>query len=181
MTAGGEGLELSFLVSTPEMSDGIFAKSVILLLGDGVEGSFGLIVNKPSGSTLSDISPEFRNGLLAGVDVFDGGPMNRNRLTLALWVDDEVSGGNFSFGLNMEKIESVLRSDVQARVCAFLGCASWAPKQLNQEIQEGSWFVAKEDLSTIFNYSPNELWKEMLLKINPQYATLPEAVSTNLN
>lgn len=170
-------LSYSFLIASPSLSAPIFEESVVLVLEDGSDGSFGLIINKPQGITLGGISEDFKSDYLSNVEVFDGGPMNRERVTLALWKEDDFSGGNFSFGITPKKIESVLKDNPDAKICAFIGCSTWAAGQLQSEIAEGTWNVSHLDISTIFGLEPDEIWREMLLRQSPDYNCLPEPLS----
>ncbi len=162
-----------FLVASPSLGDSIFEESVVLVLEDGPEGSFGLILNKPHPGTLGDLSPEFDNEYLSNVGVFCGGPVGGERLTLALWAEGNSSAGNFSFGLTPDRVEEILRANPDAKVCAFVGCSMWAKNQLKSEIDEGSWIVSRADISSIFGLEPSEIWAHMLMREVPKYRELP--------
>ena len=92
----------SFLVAAPSFSGAFFEESVVLLLEDGEDGSFGVIINKSEGKTLGDINPDFAGTPLENVEVFDGGPIAKDRVSLAICYDDGKEDGAFSFGITPE-------------------------------------------------------------------------------
>ena len=61
----------SLIAASPESSDPIFEESVILIIDDNEDGTFGIVMNKPEHKTLSEMSPEFDNTPLADAPVFD--------------------------------------------------------------------------------------------------------------
>ncbi|MBQ6533685.1 MAG: YqgE/AlgH family protein, partial [Opitutales bacterium] len=123
----------NFLAAAPEFSGPFFEESVVLLLDDSETGTFGIIVNRPTGKTLGEFGAEFA-GELAGVEVFDGGPVSPERVSLAVFGENDGLEGSFSFGVPPEKALEALEKNRGARVAAFAGYAGWSPNQLQAEI-----------------------------------------------
>ncbi len=165
----------SFLVASPSFSGAPFEESVVLLLEDNEDGSFGVVVNMSEGKTLGEISPDFRDTPLGDTELFDGGPLAKDRLSLAICInEDDSEGGAFSFAIPPEKALEVLSENPEAKSLAFLGYAAWGPKQLNQEISEGTWIVANVDIDLLFATPSKDLWRELLLREFPQFKSLGE-------
>ena len=95
-----DDISWSFLISSPSHSGDFFEESVILLLEDNEDGAFGIAINKPGGKKLGEISPEFESTPLEDVEIFDGGPVGKDTVSLAVCArgGDCECGGSFSFG-----------------------------------------------------------------------------------
>ncbi len=167
----------TFLAASPSFSGPFFEESVILLLEDSENGSFGIIVNKPTGKTIGEMGGKFDNEL-ANIEVFDGGPLCTDKISLALCCDNGKNEAAFSFGAPPEKILEIMRVDENARVAAFSGYAQWAPKQLHREIEEGTWVLSNVDIGLVFDTPPSELWKQILLKEIPHFQSLTPPKNT---
>ncbi|MBR6389526.1 MAG: YqgE/AlgH family protein [Opitutales bacterium] len=165
----------SFLIASPAFCGAIFEESVVLLLEDGADGSLGVVINSPLEKTLGEIDESFlKYPTLSQVEVFDGGPVSKNRISIAVWTDSEGGVNDFSFGLTADKAEKMLKSNPDAKAAAFIGYAGWDANQLNREIAEGTWLTMPADLEFISQFDPFELWEELLFIQNPIYEKLPE-------
>ena len=80
-----ENYKGKLLISSPEISDGVFDKSIILICEHNANGAMGFILNKP----LIDVSLEQiwtnigykkKNSYLTNEDVFIGGPLASNAM-----------------------------------------------------------------------------------------------------
>lgn len=164
----------SFLVASPAFETPIFEESVVLLLEDSKDGSLGVIINSPIEKTLGEIDEKFLSyPSLSRVQVFDGGPVSKNRISIAVWTEWQEEHNDFAFGLTAEKAEKMLAQNPNARAAAFIGYAGWAENQLNAEITEGAWIVIPADLEFISQFEPFELWETLLISANPIYKKLP--------
>lgn len=165
----------SFLIASPELDAPVFDESVVLILEDADEGSFGVIVNKPVGKMLSETDKQFaKYKELSQIEVFDGGPLAKDRLSIAVWHDDNSATGIFSFGVTPEKAETILLEKPDAQAIAFIGYTGWSNGQLEGEIEEGSWITAAADLSLLSNIDPEDLWEELLVRDNPIFERFPD-------
>lgn len=172
----------SFLIASPSFEDPVFEESVILLLEDTKEGSIGVIINLPLEKTLGEIDDEFlKYPILSQVEVFDGGPVAKNRVSIAVWTDGQDGINDFSFGLTAEKAEKMLSKNPSAKAAAFIGYSGWEENQLNTEIAEGTWLVIPADLESISQFDPFELWEELLISQNPIYQKFPEPPENSEN
>ena len=162
-----------FASSCPVFPTPFFEEAVILLLEDNEDGSFGVIVNKPTGKTLGELGSEFENEL-ACVEVFDGGPVSPEHVSLAICSESGKNEGAFSFGVPPEKALEILKKDSTAKIAAFAGYTGWGPNQLQGEINEGTWIVSNADIDAMLSLSSKELWKHAILKEMKQFEGLQE-------
>ncbi len=172
----------SFLIASPAFETPIFEESVILLLEDTKDGSLGVIINSPLEKTLGEIDEKFlKHPMLSRIQVFDGGPVQRNRISIAVWTNPKEGLNDFAFGLSAEKAEKMLSSNPDAKAAAFIGYAGWGENQLNAEIEEGAWMLLPADLDYISQFEPYELWEALLLVANPIYKKLPRPPENSEN
>lgn len=150
----------SLLLAHPALRDPNFRRSVVLLSAHDAEGAMGLVLNRPAGQRLAQLSGDFALGPLADVPVFFGGPVETERLAIAAWQSRD-DGFQLHFGLEPDKARELLeRGDVHLR--GFLGYAGWSAGQLEGEMARETWVVADvpEDLPA----QPQDelLWRKVL-------------------
>lgn len=164
----------SLLVASSAMDDPFFEKSVVLLLEDDEEGSFGVIINRrfkfPPYQIKSELS-EFNK--LKKLNIFIGGPVDKDKLTIAVWENLNSAIGNFSFGLNPNKAEKLLEANATAKGAIFSGYCAWESGQLEAEIAEGMWLSCDVDLSLLETDKPEGIWKKLTMLANPLFSKFP--------
>lgn len=158
------------------MEDPNFRRTVILLCDHSVDGSFGLILNRPSGLMLAEAASE---PLPFDAFLWLGGPVETDtlhyvhpfgdRLESALPVLDGVFwGGSFD-----ELRAAIAGGDVDPKsVRFFVGYAGWGPGQLDAEVDEGSWIVLDGDPALVLAPSDGALWRDLLRRLGGDYAIL---------
>ncbi len=145
-----------------------FARSVVLIIDHGPEGSTGLIVNRPSRMKLAEVMPSREDVKERGDDLWVGGPVQPTRIMLlaraperlpeAFPVFDEVQVILTKFGMD----RALGRGIPPAAVRAYAGYAGWSPGQLKSEIADGDWHVVDADVKSVFSETPDGVWGELL-------------------
>ena len=82
MTPYSELKKGTFLIASPDIDDGIFFRSVILLCDHSPVGSFGLIVNKPLDIELPEDLSEFQELTSQNIGMRASGPNQPNQMML---------------------------------------------------------------------------------------------------
>jgi putative transcriptional regulator len=174
VTSGRPFTTGSLLVATPVLVDPNFARSVVLVVDHDEEGAVGLVLNRPTSLEVSSIQPVWADLANAPQVVFEGGPVGSDSaLALALLrgsAADEDSGRG---GVGMRHLTSDLclldldtdPDEVVPRLeglRVFAGYAGWAPEQLEEEIDEGSWFVLPTVPGDVFAGHATTLWADIL-------------------
>ena len=169
-----DDISWSFLISSPSHSGDFFEESVVLLLEVNEDGAFGIAINKPGGKKLGEISAEFESTPLEDVEIFDGGPVGKETVSIAVCSrgGECECGGSFSFGTTTQNAIEEISNNPDAKVAAFSGYSGWAPKQLQSEISEGEWIVSNADIGAIFEIPAEDIWRELLIRERPEYAAL---------
>jgi putative transcriptional regulator len=164
------------LAAAPLMWDPNFRRSVILLCENNVEGSFGLIVNRPLpfhsrelDEMLSGQSPELAFG----------GPVQPTSLHYLHDESDSIPGASKIFGdvfwggdfTFVQTLASTSRL-VDLKIRFFLGYAGWGPGQLDAEVERNDWIVATPSYDLIFSTDTDEIWGAVLERLGGHYALM---------
>ena len=156
----------SLLLASPSMHEETFECTVIFILEHDESGSMGLVLNRPSDMLVSDALPDFGN--LANPDrLFLGGPVEQGTaLVLAEPLDPAAPGMHFMHQgiglLDLTNDEDPRISIERARV--FSGYAGWGPRQLETELRNGAWIIAKCDPQDLWNTDHQTLWARIMAR-----------------
>ena len=143
-----ESLKGKLLFSTPALFDPNFRRTVVLVAEHGEDGAMGLVLNRPSETTVEEAVPELAEVAGADSPVFVGGPV-QPQAVLVLAEFDEPEGaatvvvGDIGFARADGDLDDLARNTRRARV--FAGYSGWSPGQLEAELEEDSWLVEPVD------------------------------------
>ena len=162
------------LISEPFLCDYMFGRSVILLVDHTLDGSMGLILNKPLPVSLNDIMEDI--DLPEKVPLYQGGPISTDTLfylhTLkGIPCSLQISRGIYLNGdFNDVKKYIAQGGDIKGNLRFFLGYSGWGYKQLKQEIKEDTWMVGKASVSTLMDEpGSTRLWQQTLGRLGSKY------------
>jgi putative transcriptional regulator len=146
----------SLLVASPLLADPNFHRTVVLVLEHGEDGAVGVILNRPSGSPIRTVLPDWDSVAADPAVVFVGGP-----------VEPEVGIALSKTGGSETAVSGIWLADLAsdptpgpARI--FSGYAGWDSGQLESELGEGSWMVIGAERDDVFASDPDGLWSEVL-------------------
>jgi len=167
--APNDSLENSFvgklLVAVPQMPAGTpYSRAVVLVLQDSKEGVFGILLNRPA-------TPEMLMAWqqVAGKPTFaaeklvSGGPVQGPILALHReqeLAEVEIKGGLF-VSVQQEAIDQLSQMELFDDELPFrivLGAVSWAPGQLEGEIDDGAWLLIDGEPDSAFSDTAT-LWE----------------------
>ena len=176
----------ALLIASPEISSGIFSRSVILLCEHSPAGSFGLIVNKPLHIDIPEDLLDLKTVSNTKIHMRTAGPIQPNQMMLlhnckeleqTLKVTEDVFlGGDLEF-----LQESIAKADGPSILLCF-GYAGWGPGLLERDFMNGSWILTSGTSDYIFESPSDKLWQQTLRDKGGKYATLsliPEDLSLN--
>ena len=165
------------LISEPFLQDANFVRSVVLLCEHNPEGSFGLILNKPSILHLGELVDELS---FLENEVYVGGPVEQNTLHFVYfgekYLEESIEigpqlwwGGEFE-GL-VEKLKSgEIPSD---KIKFFIGYSGWGGGQLEEEMEDKTWIICREEnMEEALEKSPDELWKILLKNMGGEFKVI---------
>jgi putative transcriptional regulator len=181
--AGSDLVTPVLLMAMPQVLDPFFHRSVVLLLHHEDEGSFGFIVNRPTGIKVSEI--------LKGMDVgwqgqgeavaYFGGPV-QPQLGTVLFAP--VLIGGFEEDTATEVFPGIaltqhvgdlsrLAEDPPQQFRLLLGYAGWGEGQLMEEILRNDWLTAPVTSDLIFASDPEQVWVDALRSVGIDPVSLP--------
>lgn len=159
------------LVALPLLSDGIFDRSVVLLLTAGDGGPVGVILNQPTTTELRDVLPGWSLYAAEPQVLFVGGPCEPE---VAIAVAPTAAGGFETVDLGEEPDGRPVR--------VFAGYAGWAVGQLDDELQRGAWVVVDAAPDDAISERAATLWRDVLARQDgplARLARLPDDLSVN--
>ena len=162
------------LLSEPFMGDYYFGRSVILLAEHNAEGSFGLVVNKPVSTKLSEVAADFPN---FDQTLFIGGPVETNRLFFIHTLGEQIVHSlpimeGLYWGGEIGSVKSLANKGLLSKhnIRFFMGYSGWGANQLEAELKRNSWAITRITSKQLFYTQPALLWKKMTRKLGEEYS-----------
>jgi putative transcriptional regulator len=151
------------LLLARDLNDPNFSSTVVLLCQHGRQGSYGLVLNRPSHMPLREVFDQVPENGAAGKSrkVYVGGPVQPGELQI-LMVGSEPPPGSMALASEVhlggawEELEEILNRDPQV-LRLFLGYSGWGAGQLENELEMGAWEVHQTDLKK-FLQGPEDAW-----------------------
>lgn len=185
-----------FLLAMPQVLDPFFHKSVVLLIQhDDEEGSFGFIVNRPTGIRVTEILKGMEVGWSGREDAlaYFGGPVQPQTGTVLFQPElaTEADGSDEEVAEESESSESTtevvpglsitqhvgdlaqLAETPPDRFRLFLGYAGWGAGQLVEEILRNDWLTAPVSSDLVFSTEPEGVWAAAVRSVGVDPAVLP--------
>jgi len=156
-----------FLVADPRIIDPNFRRTVVLLIHNETDGSTGLIINRPTSSSLSEKFPVLKEHLSTSDRIFKGGPVLAKTLTLLFQTKTPPEGmipvlDDIYVSRKMRLLSDLPMSTIlDRRFRVFSGYAGWGPGQLQAEIMRGDWRVVRSGADIIFEQNADIIWEKM--------------------
>jgi putative transcriptional regulator len=178
------------LLSTPQVMDPYFHRSVVLLISHEEKGSAGFIVNR---TTHSRVEEMLRNmgitwGGKADATVYFGGPVQPHlgtvmfdgkEIPLPLAEGESEPPASFQ-GVRLSRDVTSLARISERPPPSFrllLGYAGWGEGQLVEEILRNDWLIAPLSKDLIFSAAPEQVWETAIRGIGLDPGSLPAWVS----
>lgn len=181
------------LVATPKLADPNFDRAVVLLLDHDLEGTLGVVLNRPTPVGVGEVLEPW--AALAGAPqvVFQGGPVSLDS-ALGLAVvpgepredeEDGVLGWRRVHGaiglVDLEAPPELLAAELGS-LRIFAGYSGWGPGQLEKELVDGAWYVVESEPGDVSAPDPERLWRSVLRRQRSELAmvaTYPDDPSLN--
>lgn len=156
------------LIASPKLVDPNFARTVVLLLDVDDDGVLGVVLNRPSEVPVSDVLLDWAPVVGDPEVLFQGGPVG---LDSALGVASLGAAGPAPLGwrrlfdatgvVDLDAPTELLGPAVGA-MRIYAGYAGWGPGQLQEEIEDGGWYVVPAAAEDLYCADPSRLWRQVL-------------------
>ncbi|MBV9607155.1 MAG: YqgE/AlgH family protein [Solirubrobacterales bacterium] len=161
------------LVAGPALLDPNFWRTVVLIVEHNDDGALGLVLNRPSETSVREAVPQLAPVLDPDDPLFIGGPVQPSSVIVLAEFEDPSDAALLAFddvgvlgtGASEEELTVGVRSGR-----AFLGHAGWGPGQLNGELERGDWILEPAKLEDAFSAQARSLWSEVLTRKGGSYA-----------
>jgi putative transcriptional regulator len=161
------------LVAGPALLDPNFWRTVVLIVEHNDDGALGLVLNRPSETSVGEAVPQLSELLDPGQDLFIGGPVQPSAVIVLAEFVDPTDAALIAFDdvgvLGTGPAEEQLTAGIRAGR-AFLGHAGWGPAQLDGELERGDWILEPAKREDAFSSEARGLWSEVLTRKGGSYA-----------
>ncbi len=163
----------SLLLSEPFQAEEIFNRSVIILCEYNEEGSFGVVLNKPSPYKVNDIMKEMPE---VDFPIYIGGPVDVERIFFIHDQGDIIPNSikineKYYWGGDLDVIKNMIANKQLSaeNIRFFIGYSGWDPDQLEDELTYNSWVVLNKEIDNILSLSAESLWENCVNKLGKDY------------
>ena len=168
MNLGGQ-----LLVAAPPLVDPNFRRTVVLVAEHSEEGAMGIVLNRPTETTVGEAVPALAGVIDPGDPVFHGGPVTpEGAIVLAEFEDPGRAAapvaGHVGFVRADEDLGELAGAVRRARV--YAGHAGWGPGQLDAELADEGWIVTPHEAEDLFSDAAEQLWSRVLERKGGSFA-----------
>jgi putative transcriptional regulator len=173
------------LISEPFLPDTFFNRSIVYLTDHTAQGSVGFILNKKLDLQVSAAIEDFEGW---NENLSMGGPVAPDTLHYLHNLGDKIPNsvhveGDIYWGGDIETIRDLIREGKinQSQIRFFLGYSGWSEGQLERELKENSWVIAKVNSNIVLNRG-EDIWKKVLRSFKNKYrmwADFPDSPEMN--
>lgn len=160
-------LKNHFLIAMPNLLDPNFSRSVTLICEHDRNGAIGLVVNRPTTITLSDLFLQLKLKCTAQKTaekkVMAGGPVSpENGFVLhkpiGNWENTLSITEDVGLTTSIDILGAMASGGGPENSIIALGYAGWAAGQLENELADNAWLTHPADADMLFNTPREELW-----------------------
>ncbi len=169
-------LKHHIIIATPLVdNDEHFAHAVIYICEHNIDGTMGLIINKPfKNLKLSNVLEQMditKNNETNDKFIMRGGPIKKERGFIlhkkhgewesCLQIQDDIY-----LTTSRDMITAIAENNGPSSYIFALGFAGWDPAQLETEIATNNWLVIPAEESILFDHSPESIRKQAAETLN---------------
>src|SRR5512133_1535051 len=174
------------LISEPFLPDTFFNRSIVYLTDHSPEGSVGFILNKKIDLKISSAIMGFEGW---DEELNMGGPVAPDTIhylhNLGFIIPKSIQiEENVYWGGDIDSIRGLIKTGQvkKNQIRFFLGYSGWSAGQLERELKENSWVIAKVHPEIIMNNRGDDTWKRVLRSLKNKYrrwADFPDSPEMN--
>lgn len=156
-----------FLIAMPSLVDTFFYRSVIYICEHDDQGAMGIIINRPTQITLTELLTHFDinnpSETAINTPVFFGGPVQKNQGMILhdsnmKWKNTIQLADSIFLSTSIDILNVMGTAQAPEHSIVALGYSSWGAGQLEQEIVENSWLTVAANDDILFNTPTDKQW-----------------------
>ncbi|MCA9132514.1 MAG: YqgE/AlgH family protein [Planctomycetales bacterium] len=158
------------LVASPYLTDSNFLRSVVYILRHDEEGAIGLIINRPTPTTIGSLLEQLLDEAVENeMPVYYGGPVE-GPLMLLQERSGPVAGMSALYVASDQQCILQICNPLGpqdkslGRYRVFDGYSGWGAGQLDDEMRCGGWLLWDVEPDQLFS-DPDELWQLAIKQI----------------
>ena len=157
------------LIASPSLNDPNFHQTVTYICENNESGSFGLIINRPMETNISEILNQLNLGSsneLGNCPGLQGGPVGLERGFVlhkeGEWENTSKINQDVSITTSKDILLSMASGAGPSESLLILGYAGWGSGQLEQELQTNSWINVPANEDILFTVPYTKRWDEAI-------------------
>jgi putative transcriptional regulator len=167
-----ESVKGQLLVATPSLYDPNFRRSVVLIAEHSEQGAMGVVLNRPSETTVAEAVPDLATLVEEQERLHVGGPVEPQAVVVLAEFEDPEDAASLVLGdIGFLAAESELEPATR-RARVFAGYAGWSSGQLESELEEDAWILEPARPEHVFAAAAEDLWGAVLRRKGGQFAVL---------
>ncbi len=158
----------TLLVASPALANSPFQRTVVFVLQNNQEGTFGVVLNRPGDEKMKFAWQKLTGSELGERFIMQGGPIGGPIFALHQeegLAEMEMPGGVF-VSAQSETFHQLIERDESAYRIVF-GVSGWKFGQLSQEIKQGLWFTLDGNAEQVFD-DPTLMWEKSIRRYGQQ-------------
>ncbi len=162
---GTDSLRGHLLIAGPSLLDPNFNRAVVLVGEHNGDGALGVVLNRPSETTIGEAVPDLGDVAAETDAVHVGGPVQPSAvLVLAEYAEPAAAGRLVTGAVGFLAVDDEDdRSGLTlGRARVFAGYAGWGPGQLEEEIERDDWILCDASVDDVFDEEAPTLWSRVL-------------------
>ena len=157
------------LIASPSLNDPNFHQTVTYICENDDTGSFGLIINRPMETNISEVLNQLNLDTpneLGNFPVLQGGPVGLERGFVlhkeGEWENTSKINEDISITTSKDILLSMASGKCPSESLLILGYSGWGAGQLEQELKTNSWINAPASQDILFTVPYKNRWKEAI-------------------
>ena len=157
------------LIAKPGLPDPNFSEAVVLVAWTEDGSTIGVVLNRPSTQRLADIAPNWPQAEGFKSPIYSGGPVMRQVLVALFESENDPKARAFRvlphvyLSMHPGNLEPLIARP-PARMRLYSGFSGWAPRQLEAEVDRGTWYMVRATEDVIFRKDTAGMWQELVEK-----------------
>ena len=162
-------LQDHLLIAMPNLDDSYFYRTVIYICEHNEKGSMGLVINQPTDLSIAELGAKMNFMMVTDRTYNDklvlaGGPVNIDRGFILHTNTPNTFDHSYKVNDNLvlttsaDVVDTCGTMGEPEKYLVTLGCASWEPNQLEQEIVHDSWLVVPATEQILFDLPYDQRW-----------------------